>query len=112
MPNEKKEKLLCVESLRHSEYYNMQGVFDDLYARSKNGDYFDNLMEVILSPNNILLAYRNIKTNAGSKTPGTDRLNIDDIGKLPPEKVIEKCFTVIVRFLPYRLQKQILNDII
>ena len=67
MPNEKKEKLLCVESLRHSEYYNMQGVFDDLYARSKNGDYFDNLMEVILSPNNILLAYRNIKTNAGSK---------------------------------------------
>ena len=89
MPNEKKEKLLCVESLRHSEYYNMQGVFDDLYARSKNGDYFDNLMEVILSPNNILLAYRNIKTNAGSRTPGTDRLNIDDIGKLPPEKVIE-----------------------
>ena len=82
MPNEKKEKLLCVESLRHSEYYNMQGVFDDLYARSKNGDYFDNLMEVILSPNNILLAYRNIKTNAGSKTPGTDRLNIDDIGGL------------------------------
>lgn len=89
MPNEKKEKLLCVESLRHSEYYNMQGVFDDLYARSKNGDHFDNLMEVILSPNNILLAYRNIKTNAGSRTPGTDRLNIDDIGKLPPEKVIE-----------------------
>ena len=89
MPNEKKEKLLCVESLRHSEYYNMQGVFDDLYARSKNGDYFDNLMEVILSPNNILLAYRNIKTNAGSRTPGTDRLNIDDIGKLPSEKVIE-----------------------
>ena len=38
MPNEKannkKEKLLCVDNLRHAEYYEMQGVFDDLYARS------------------------------------------------------------------------------
>jgi len=89
MPNEKKEKVLCVEDLRHSEYYNMQGVFDDLYARSKQGEIFDNLMEIILCTNNILLAYRNIKTNTGSKTPGTDRLNIDDIGKLSPEKVVK-----------------------
>ena len=31
MPNEKannkKEKLLCVDNLRHAEYYEMQGVF-------------------------------------------------------------------------------------
>ena len=30
---------------------------------------------------NILLAYRNIKANEGSKTPGTDGLNMDDISK-------------------------------
>ena len=46
MPNEKannkKEKLLCVDNLRHAEYYEMQGVFDDLYARSKCGEEFTN----------------------------------------------------------------------
>ena len=81
MPNEKannkKEKLLCVDNLRHAEYYEMQGVFDDLYARSKCGEEFTNLMSLILSRENILLAYRNIKTNAGSKTAGTDGLTID-----------------------------------
>ena len=86
MPNEKannkKEKLLCVDNLRHAEYYEMQGVFDDLYARSKCGEEFTNLMSLILSRENILLAYRNIKTNAGSKTAGTDGLTISDIDRL------------------------------
>ena len=53
MPNEKannkKEKLLCVDNLRHAEYYEMQGVFDDLYARSKCGEEFTNLMSLILA---------------------------------------------------------------
>ncbi len=38
-------------------------------------------MDVILSRENILLAYRNIKSNTGSITPGTDKLKISDIGK-------------------------------
>lgn len=98
MPNEKannkKEKLLCVDNLRHAEYYEMQGVFDDLYARSKCGEEFTNLMSLILSRENILLAYRNIKTNAGSKTAGTDGLTISDIGRLTAEQVVDK-----VRFI-------------
>lgn len=64
------------EDLRHAEYYDMQNVFDDLYARSKAGEVFNNLMEIILSRNNILLAYRNIKSNTGSNTAGTDKLTI------------------------------------
>lgn len=36
---------------------------------------------------NILLAYRNIKSNTGSKTAGTDKLTIADICKLTPEEV-------------------------
>ena len=67
-----KNKALCVEDLRHAEYYEMQNIFDDLYAKSKNGDIFTNLTNIILSRENILLAYRNIKANAGSKTAGTD----------------------------------------
>ena len=70
MPKNKNETL-CVEDLRHAEYYEMQNTFDDLYAKSKNGDIFTHLMDIILSRENILLAYRNIKANAGSKTAGT-----------------------------------------
>lgn len=65
-----------------------------MYARGKNGEEFTDLMTVILSRENILLAYRNIKTNAGSKTAGTDGLTIGDIGRLTAEQVVEK-----VRFI-------------
>ncbi|HIB1875585.1 TPA: group II intron reverse transcriptase/maturase, partial [Enterococcus faecium] len=37
-----------------------------------------NLYDIILSENNILLAYRVIKTNTGSKTAGCDKLTIDN----------------------------------
>jgi RNA-directed DNA polymerase len=99
MPNEKnaktrQEKLLCVDNLRHTEYYGLQSTFDELYARSKNGEKFTDLMTLILSRENILLAYRNIKMNTGSKTQGTDNLTIADIGRLPPDEVVQK-----VRFI-------------
>lgn len=67
MTNEKQNRILCVEDLRHAEYYQMQDVFDDLYSRSQNGNTFTDLMDKILSKENILLAYRNIKSNKGSK---------------------------------------------
>lgn len=86
MPN--RERTLCVDDLRHAEYYGMQEVFDNLYARSKAGETFTDLMDIILSRENILLAYRNIKANTGSKTAGTDGLTMDDIGKLAPEDVV------------------------
>lgn len=95
MPKKKQEKLLCVEALRHSEYYHMQGTFDDLYARSAAGEKFTDLMVLIQSRENILLAYRNIKANSGSNTPGTDNLTIKDIGKLTPENLVEKVRSII-----------------
>lgn len=84
----KQSKPLCVDNLRHAEYYGMQEIFDDLYARSKIGEEFVNLTDLILSRENILLAYRNIKNNAGSSTPGTDKTTIEDIGKLTPDEVV------------------------
>ena len=86
----KKSKNLCVDDLRHAEYYGMQPSFDELYRRSMDGDTFTDLMDMILSRDNILLAYRNIKANGGSYTAGTDNKNISDIGCLPPETVVEK----------------------
>lgn len=94
MAKKKKEKLLCEENLRHNEYYGMQSTFDSLYTESKSGKVFDDLMSTILKRENILLAYRNIKKNAGSKTRGTDNLTIEDIGRYTPDEVVEK-----VRFI-------------
>ena len=79
-----KKKALKKSKLRHAEYYGIQEVFDGLYAKSSKNETFTNLMNIILKRENILLAYRNIKSNDGSKTPGTDGVTFDDIGKLMP----------------------------
>ena len=47
-------------------------------------------MPLVLSHENILLAYRNIKNNTGSNTAGTDKLTIVDIGSLTQEEVVKK----------------------
>ena len=94
MPKERK-KVLCMDAQRHVEYYGMQQTFDELYAKSKAGEVFNGLMELVLSPDNIMLAYRNIKTNTGSYTAGTDKQNIGDIGRLPPAEVIDKVRKIV-----------------
>ncbi len=68
-----------VNKLRHAEYYDMQDTFDALFAKSENGGIFNQLMDVILSRDNILLAYRNIRENDGSLIPGMDGLTIRDV---------------------------------
>ncbi len=78
-----------VTRLRHNEYYNMQETFDKLYVDSKQGKIFENLMELITYPENIKLAYRNIKRNKGSNTSGTDYCTIEDIKQIPADKYIE-----------------------
>lgn len=95
MPKEKQAKMHCVDNLRHAEYYSMQKCFDKLYADSKANKCFTNLMDIILERENILLAYRNIKSNAGSNTAGTDKLTIKSIERLTPEEVVEKVRYII-----------------
>ena len=67
------------QKLRNAEYYNLQETFDKLYLDSKNGRIFTKLMPVILSEQNIRLAYRNLKKNSGSRTAGTDKKTINDL---------------------------------
>ncbi len=62
--------------LRNNEYYDMQNIFDEIYLKAKSNYEFVNLMDYICNENNILLAYRNIKTNKGSTTVGTDNKDI------------------------------------
>lgn len=82
------KKLKKKQKLRNNEYYKIQDVFDNIYASSKKGKKFTNLLEIITSKENILLAYRNIKKNKGSKTSGTNKINIIEIGEIEPEKLI------------------------
>lgn len=76
------------KKLRHSEYYDMQPLFDELYADSKNGKVFNDLVRIIGCEDNIRLAYRNIKRNGGSNTAGVDKLTIKDIEKLSVEQYV------------------------
>lgn len=76
------------EKLRNCEYYNMQEVFDKLYSESKKGRHFYNLVEIMKSPENIKLAYRNIKRNSGSKTAGADKKTISDLNKWDENKLV------------------------
>lgn len=76
------------KKLRHSEYYDMQPLFDKLYADSKDGKVFNDLVRIIGCEENIRLAYRNIKRNGGSNTAGVDKLTIKDIEKLSVEQYV------------------------
>ncbi|MDV9721482.1 group II intron reverse transcriptase/maturase [Clostridioides difficile] len=72
-----KIKPIKKQKLRNYEYYNSQEALDKLYKNSKNGKNFKNLMELICEDNNIKLAYRAIKNNKGSYTPGVNGHTIE-----------------------------------
>lgn len=75
--------------LRHAEYYDLTATFDDLYERSRNRQEFTKLMPIISCEENILLAYRNIKRNKGSSTPGVDEQTIRDLERIPREQFVD-----------------------
>ena len=92
-------------TLRNWEYYGMQDTFDDLYKRSKEGESFNNLYELITSRENILLAYRTIKSNKGSKTEGTDKITIDNIKAVNEEEFVEIIRKVLVNYKPKSVRR-------
>lgn len=76
-------------SLRYNEYYGTQKVFDELYAKSKRNENFYKLYELIVSEENILLAFRTIKSNRGSTTKGTNSHTIKDVKMWKEEEIVE-----------------------
>jgi len=66
--SEQQERKSKQRKIRNSEYYDMESAFDRLYAESKNGKTFNHLMEIIVSEENIKLAYRTIKKNTLQRT--------------------------------------------
>jgi len=88
------------QNLRNNEYYDFQKVQDMLYAKSKQGVIFTDLLSIITSKENILLAYRNIKKNKGSKTAGTDGKNISALADISPEKIVKLVRRKLENFQP------------
>ncbi|MCK8816244.1 reverse transcriptase domain-containing protein [Natroniella sulfidigena] len=77
------------QKLRNNEYYDTQTIQDKLYKYSQKGYDFKNLMQHITSRKNILLAYRNIKRNTGSKTRGTNNTTIEDLEQWTTQKLVD-----------------------
>lgn len=94
------DKVKTEKSLRHAEYYGMVKVFDNLYAQSQNNRIFENLMDLVLSDENILLAYRNIKKNSGSKTSGTDKINIEHLKEYEESEFLSIIKSMLKQYEP------------
>lgn len=86
--NEQTQKKKIQTHLRYLEYYDAQKLTDNLYKNSENGKIFTNLMKLITKDTNIKLAYRTIKSNKGSYTPGIDGRTIKDIAKLEEQDYV------------------------
>ena len=74
--------------IRYTEYYDLQNTFDRLYADSLKGKTFQNLVGLMASEENIKLAYRTIKGNKGSGTPGVDKRTIKHLASMEEEKFV------------------------
>lgn len=98
-------KLKKKQTIRNNEYYDTQAVFDDLYSKAKQNHSFTNLLEIIESEQNILLAYRNIRKNKGSKTSGTNKSNIIDVGEKEPWRLVSYVRARLNNFTPHSVRR-------
>lgn len=91
--------------LRHNEYYGQQSIVDELYEQSLKGANFKKLYGKIVSENNILLAYRNIKTNTGSMTKGTDGKTIRSIANMTNEQLVTMVRERLIKYKPQPVRR-------
>ncbi len=99
-------KALKRKRLRNTEYYSLQDVYDKLYAKSKSGSNFTNLLEIICRRENIRLAYRNIKNNKGSNTPGTDKKTIKNMANLTEEELVKYVRRRLANYIPQPVRRK------
>lgn len=85
---------------RTKQYYDFDDIQLSLYKDSKEGKVFKNLLEIILSDENILLAYRTIKSNKGAKTKGADGENILNLAETNQSAFLESIKTSLNNFRP------------
>ncbi|MEW4286245.1 group II intron reverse transcriptase/maturase [Priestia koreensis] len=91
---------------RHKQYYEFTGIQNELFQKSREGTKsFKNLLEIIISDENILLAYRQVKSNMGAKTPGTDDQTILDLAKVEQDKFIHYMRELVMNYKPKSIRR-------
>ncbi|ESU34496.1 hypothetical protein G3A_00660 [Bacillus sp. 17376] len=98
-----------MQALRYWDYYGMTDTFTDLHQRAKNKEKFHYLYDIITSRNNILLAYRTIKSNKGSKTPGTDGKTILDIEKRTENELVVEIQKQLKNYRPKKVRRKLIE---
>ena len=98
-------KRIVNKAERNAERYDAKETGYQLYEGSLKGNKFDRLMPLIVSEQNIILAYRNICKNNGSKTPGTDGKTMTEIQSLPIETVIKTVRNKLNFYQPKKVRR-------
>lgn len=93
------------QKLRNNEYYSIQEQLDKLYQESIQGKSFTQLMEIITGEANILLAYRSIKKNTGSKTRGVNHSTIIQMGEKHPDELVAYVRRRLENFQPHAVRR-------
>ena len=88
------------DSVRNAMYYGLTSCFDSLYENSKLNCEFTHLMDLVTNQENILLAFRNIKRNDGSTTPGVDGVTIDYLENLTVSQLVKIVRDKFVYYVP------------
>lgn len=88
-----------------TQYYDMQQIQDELYAKSAEGHIFTQLIDIIASPENIKLAYRAIKKNKGSHTAGTDKKDITFLAQMSEEDYIRYITYLLNNYHPKKVRR-------
>ncbi|MCG7378484.1 group II intron reverse transcriptase/maturase [Paenibacillus sp. ACRSA] len=94
-----------MQTLRYWDYYDMTSTFTDLHEKALARKKFDNLYGLINSSQNILLAFRTIKSNKGSQTPGTDGKTIEDIKTLTEEDIVNHVRNKLLNYQPKKVRR-------
>lgn len=91
---------------RNKQYYDFAKVQKELYESSKRGKTdFKTLLEIILSDENILLAYRTIKSNKGSKTAGVDDRTILNLAESDQEYFLKEVKSLLRNYKPKAVKR-------
>lgn len=96
---------MSTKGVRYKQYYEFGEIQKVLYESSKTGENFKDLLEIILSDENIMLAYRNIKANSGSKTKGSDGFSIINLAEKDKETFLSNIRKTLVNYKPQSIRR-------
>lgn len=91
--------------IRYWDYYNLTEIFSQLHAEAKERKSFHRLYDLITSRENILLAYRTIKSNKGAMTSGTDKRTIKDIQCYSGEELVSEIKRLLLNYQPKKVKR-------